>query len=436
MNIHELNLYKDENGETEFRIGNRQRFMVEMDFNEAAKHGGVRAGSMNFSQCLRLKMPLDVVRLEASVQKVINENDALRVVLIKKDDGFYEKVVEGYQFKLNIFDAQIGTEEENLEKAKGMAMENLEIPFDMYNELSIRLFLIKLGENDHLMVWIAHHWIGDGSTSGLVIDQIFKYYADINAKLPEHATFMEFIKEEYAFEKSEKGLQQIEYWRKELEDYKLLDMSKTIMGDLATGEDRFSSFTKEKTDRIAKAFRTSRFNVMLMAFHVAVSIIEEEKDVMIGIANANRTSKKFLYTIGYLAHPIQHRITTDYTDTLSDILVRSKKKFSENMSNAKMSYFFDKVQFCITYQNFISGSESKEQNILPVSIPSKRVMEHFYLVVFENENDITLCSVSGPTFTDRFYEALIKYMNITVDLLDTVPDATMDDVRKKFMEEN
>ncbi|MDO5558076.1 MAG: condensation domain-containing protein [Oscillospiraceae bacterium] len=435
MNIHELTLYRDETGASEFKIGNRQRFMVEMDFSEAEKNGGIRAGSMNFSQCMRLKFPLDTDRLEKAVQKVIDENDALRVVLIKKEDGFYEKVVEHYPFKLNILDAQTGSPEENLEKAKEIAMENLEIPFDMYNELSIRLFLIKLGENDHLMVWIAHHWIGDGSTSGLVIDQIFRYYEDINTKIPDHATFMEFIKEEYAFEKTDKGLQQIEYWRKELGDYKKLDMTKTLIGERASGEDRFRSFSKEKPDTIAKAFRTSRFNVMLMAFHVAVSAIVGADDTLIGIANANRTSRKFLYTVGYLAHPIQHRIRTTDSDKLSDLMIASKKKFSENMSNAKMSYFFDSVQFCITYQNFIAGAESKEQNIIPVSIPSKRVMEHFYLVVFENENDISLCSVSGPTFTDKFYESLIRYMNITVDFLITDGNATVADVKKKFCEE-
>lgn len=422
---------QNEAGDIEYPVGIRQLAFIRADLNGREKYGQ-DSGVANVGSGIRLRIPIDYKRLEKVIGRIINENDALRLILVQHGDTYKQKVIEHYPYKLDVYEAEGKTKDDRLKKAVEIASREVNTVIDWFNEPSCRFFLVKIGWNDHIFVWMAHHWIGDGSTTGLIMDKIFRYYTDPNTKFEETGTYMDFIQEEYDFLASEQGKKQLEYWKKETDGYQMLDITKAAIGERGAGYDHTFKIDRTAIDRIAAANNTTPFNVILLAYHIGLSFLLDSKDTIIGVTSANRTDKRYFRTMGYIAHPLQHRMKISDKDMLSDLLTSSKNKFSENMTYLRSSHYYDRMQFCLTYQNFVAGSKTKNMKLDKVSIPTKRSVEQFFLLVFEGEKELTLgTSGSGQVFTEAFQLSLLKLFEDVITLLDTDPSASVEDAAKK-----
>ena len=90
--------YVDENGQWEFPLGLRQLAMVQMDLNGRNKYGQ-DSGVGNVGNGLRMRFPIDRQRLEQSIQRVVDENDALRLILVQKGDTLWFKASRGIKLE-------------------------------------------------------------------------------------------------------------------------------------------------------------------------------------------------------------------------------------------------------------------------------------------------------------------------------------------------
>lgn len=424
--------YVDENGQWEFPLGLRQLAMVQMDLNGRNKYGQ-DSGVGNVGNGLRMRFPIDRQRLEQSIQRVVDENDALRLLLVQKEDTYTQRVLAHYQFHLQVYEAQGDTEQERLQSAVAIASKQVNTVIDWFNQPSFRIFLVQLAENDYLFVWLAHHWIGDGSTTGLIMDQVFRYYEHPDAPKPETDTYLHFLRDETAFFQSDKGKKQLAYWKQEVEGYQMLDITKAAVGAPASGYDHMYQIDRSGVEQLAQRYHTSMFNVILLAYHLGVAYLLDNPDTIIGVTSANRTSKRYFRTMGYIAHSLQHRMRIREEDKLADLLEISKDTFSKNMANLAAGHYYDRTQFCLTYQNFVAGAETSEKQLEKVPIPTKRSVEQFFLLVFEGADQLALAMVgNGLIYTEHFLESLKGYMESVVALLSQQPDATLAQLRAYY----
>lgn len=435
MKNRDYEYWKDENGVSEFPLAVQQKFIIIQE-EDALKTYGKRDGNMNAGQACRMQLKVDVKRLEEVIQRVVDENDALRLIFLKKEEQYLQKVVIGYKVPLDFFDYTTESEEERYNLALRKATELLNEEIDYYNEIGVRFGLIKLAEEDYLFVCIAHHWIGDGSTLALIMGRIFEYYMNPMAKADEEtASFIDFVKYEYEFVDSERGQKQLKYWKDELVGYQQLDLAKAGEGSPATTADMFALIDKKNLREAAVKYTTSEFNVMLLAYHIAISKILEINDTIIGFSCANRLKKKYLKTIGYLSRAVQHRLVINDTDKLSELLRISVEKTAQNITNQQTSHYNDSSQFYISYQNFVAGNnkDSSNDKITQVQIPVKRVLNFFTMLVFDKEDELSLVMAGNEEmFSSTFITKLKKYINCAIELLNTEEQATVSDVQKLY----
>ena len=421
--------YKDENGVIDFPLAVQQKFHI-LNEEKALLEHGKRGGNLNSGQIFRFSFNVDSERMEKAIQRLFDENDALRLILVKKDGEYFQRVVEDYNFTLETDDLTSLPEDGRYDAAVAKASDLLNTEIDYYNELSAKFHLIKLGDEDFMLVIVAHHWIGDGSTLALIISEIMKYYNDPSAAKEEAASFIDFVKYEYDFVDSEKGRKQLAYWKEELDGYKQLDLSNAAAGDPAVPSDQFAKAGRTELDAAAKRFSTSQFNVMLTAYHVALTKILGQSDTIVGFSCANRLSKRFFRTIGYLSRAVQHRLIVHDSDRLCDLLETSKEKSSKNIANQQTSHYNDNSQFYISYQNFsVNGNKGFGEKVKAVQIPVKRVLDFFTMLVFENENDLNLMFAGDENkFTSDFIKRLMAYCMTTIKLLSEKPEVTVGEI--------
>src|ERR1700690_1851931 len=114
-----------------------------------------------------------------------------------------------------------GVADESKEKAAmDSALRELQLPFDLAADLPMRVLLLRLAADDHVLVNVMHHVIADGQTGTIFFDELSAIYNALAAgkraaaALPELA----FQYPEYAAAQREQmqGVRlekEIEYWR-------------------------------------------------------------------------------------------------------------------------------------------------------------------------------------------------------------------------------
>ncbi len=435
----EFTFYKDEKGREEFDLAFMQRFMLyngELN-NEMA---GEKKGFANVGSAYRIRARLDAERLEKCIQRVYDENPMTRIIAVDKGNGCYkQKIVTNFKFKLDVIEAQGNTEQERFDFGVDYATKVMQSYLDPFNDISNRIFLVKIADDDYFFTIVTHHWIGDGASLGAIFGSIFRYYADLDAPAVPAGQFIDYIDEENSFKETEAGKKQLEYWDKELEGYEKVDIVNKIscIGTDHSNVDRKYTVDIRKVEKISEANKTSNFQVILLAYHLALSKITGIGDITIGATSACRTAK-YMATVGFFAHSAFHRIKINDSDKLSDALADSVKIHSKAMSNIRTSFAkYDNLQFNIAYQNYIPTSSSKKQlfELEDIPISSVREINVFYFCPFERKDDMLIMMIgSGKLFPREFRDMLHDWTESMIEVMASDTEATVADVEKYYNE--
>lgn len=130
--------------------------------------------AFNESVSLRLRGALDVLALEAALQTLLDRHAALRSTI--GPDGDIMCVQESQRVDLHYIDLSEPEDqaEAALAERKRLAVET---PFDLRHGPLLRSELLKLGEQDHVLILTAHHIVCDGWSWWVMVRELAAGYA-------------------------------------------------------------------------------------------------------------------------------------------------------------------------------------------------------------------------------------------------------------------
>ena len=110
-----------------------------------------------------------------------------------------------------------------------IAAELRERSFDLRNDLPLRLTLVKLGANSHVLVEVKHHIASDGWSSGIFSRELAAIYTALSQGRPnplgelpvQYADYSLWQREWLQGEVLEK---QLAYWKEQLKDIPVLEL--------------------------------------------------------------------------------------------------------------------------------------------------------------------------------------------------------------------
>ncbi|MBE1160650.1 non-ribosomal peptide synthetase, partial [Dyella acidiphila] len=174
--------------------------------------------NMPFTQRLRGK--LDSVALEQAIGDVVARHESLRTVFDETDGIACQIVREDAQLLLHRQDIDAAGSEEALQAAAAHR-------FDLTQELPIRATLLRLGDDEHLLLVNLHHIASDGwSTLSLWRDIERAYRARLQGRAPDWAPlpvqYADYTlwQRQLLGEENDPGSvlsQQLAYWRAQLD---------------------------------------------------------------------------------------------------------------------------------------------------------------------------------------------------------------------------
>ncbi|MGW3816945.1 condensation domain-containing protein [Streptomyces sp. NPDC005046] len=248
---------------------------------------------------VRLYGPLDTARLRTAWDALAARHETLRSTYRIEDGQLTQIVAPSVQLPLETTDAKPG-EYPDLVRAE------VDLPFRLESAPPIRMRLLRFGPDDHAVLVVVHHMVGDGRTLELLVRDLWAFYLGEGESLPELPTrFAEAAQRHRELIAGPRGVELTAYWTERLAGAEpaLLPSDRTPADtprprgravDIAMPEPVF-----EALSRLAARRRTTLNTVGLAAFQLLLSRRSGQRDLC-------------------LRAPVSYRDTTDVQDLVAD----------------------------------------------------------------------------------------------------------------------
>ncbi|QLJ03666.1 amino acid adenylation domain-containing protein [Streptomyces sp. NEAU-sy36] len=293
--------------------------------------GPSAAAAYNLPGATRLRGPLDVPALVRALDAVVQRHEAARTRFVVKDGVPYQRFGDGTEFTLR-------TEELADPELLPLLMEReATTPFDLERDPLIRARLLRISEQEHVLLVTMHHTVCDGWSYRVINrDLALVYEAFLEGRpnplkpLPiQYADFAHWQQEWFTSEEYARGL---EYWTRQLAGVNpRLSLPtdrprppvKTYNG--AREAFRCPPELVDKLRAVATQHGATLYMILLAAYNVVLHRYTQQTDIAVGTVVANRNRAEVEEIVGYFANTLV--IRTDLTDdpTFTELLAQVRK---------------------------------------------------------------------------------------------------------------
>ncbi len=291
----------------------------------------------NVPYAARLKGHLQPEVLERSLQEIVRRHETLRTSFQVVGDQPVQTIDSEVTVPLVTRDLTPLPEASREEEARRLAREEAQRAFDLTVAPLMRATLLKLAEDDHVLLLNTHHIISDGWSLGVLLREMASLYEAFSANgpttLPElgvqYADFAAWQREFLAGEILDK---QLAYWKQELSgappSLELpTDRSRPPIESFR-GAQQAIVLPKELLESLRKLSRAegaTLYMTLLAAFAVLLSRYSGQQDVVVGTPIAGRNRAEVEKLIGFFANTLVLRTDLSSDPTFRELLARVRQ---------------------------------------------------------------------------------------------------------------
>ncbi|MFZ1010470.1 MAG: amino acid adenylation domain-containing protein [Candidatus Sulfotelmatobacter sp.] len=299
----------------------------------------ITAGSTVYSlpATVRLKGDLDKLALRLSLEEIVRRHEVLRTSFVQVDSKPKQRIHEAGNFELVERDLRetangVATEERINREVKEEAV----VPFLLSQPELFRAKLLRVAEQEHILLLTFHHIVFDGWSIGVMVNelgQLYKaYHEGQSSPLPElpiqYADYTVWQRELMADGGFVDGL---EYWKKELEDLSELDLPsdhprpavQSFRGTVERWE-----MSKEASAALRKVSQdqgVTLFMTLLAGFQILLARYSGQRDIVVGSPIANRVQPELEALIGFFVNTLVLRGNVNSDLTVEAALQRTRE---------------------------------------------------------------------------------------------------------------
>ncbi|MEW5861368.1 MAG: amino acid adenylation domain-containing protein [Cyanobacteriota bacterium] len=130
----------------------------------------------NIPAPVRLVGQLDIAALEQSFNEIVRRHEILRTSFVTVEGKPIQEIAPTFTLTLPILDLQMFPEAEREKKVQQLIAEEALKPFDLTQVPLFRIKLLRLGEEEHILVLVLHHIIFDLWSIGVLLQEVTELY--------------------------------------------------------------------------------------------------------------------------------------------------------------------------------------------------------------------------------------------------------------------
>ncbi|HVR98951.1 MAG TPA: amino acid adenylation domain-containing protein [Thermoanaerobaculia bacterium] len=268
----------------------------------------------NMIVALRLEGRLDRGALAAALTEIARRHESLRTVFRSAAGEPFQVIQPPSVFPLGLVDLS-GLADRETESYR-LALAEARRPFDLKRGPLWRGTLIRLREDEHVAVFILHHIVGDGWSTGRLIDEVRALYTAFAAgrpsPLPElPVQYADFAVWQRGWLQGEVLEREIAWWRERLAGAPALlelptDRPRPAV-QAGRGAIRFVELPEPMTQALhglSLRLGSTLFMTVLAAFQALLSRWSHQRDSSIGTPIAGRGRVELEGLIGFFANTL------------------------------------------------------------------------------------------------------------------------------------
>ena len=292
-----------------------------------------QATAYNMSFALRQFGRLNRQALRQTVQAMVERHGSLRTTFRMSGDGPVQVVAQDMTPMWGEVDLRRLPEGQRLSQAVTIVEADVKHPFDLERGPLVRILLIQLDVEDHVLVITMHHIIGDQWSFGVIGQEFSAIYKALCESrehgLPplvvQYADYAVWQRETLT---DERLRSQGDYWERQLTGVTLLALPtdaprptiQTFRGACCAVD--IPASVIERLTQFSGQRRATSFMTLLACFYVLLSRYANQTDIAVGVPIANRTQVAVEGLIGTFVNTLVMRADVSGEQTFSDLVDR------------------------------------------------------------------------------------------------------------------
>lgn len=302
----------------------------------------------------RLRGPLDTGALRASLDASVARHETLRSRYPATDDGRPLLAVDP-PGPTGLTHAEAGSPSE----AERLVDEASAVPFDLEHGPLLRALLIRLAEDDHVLLLVVHHSVSDGWSSEVLLGEVLRGYAARVAGKPDplpelavqYGDFALWQREQLS---GERLAAEVAHWTRELAGIEPLELAFSRPRpprQTFEGAGHAFSVDRDLLDRLTALGRrhdATVHMVLLAAFQILLARYSGQRDFAVGSPVAGRPEPELEPLVGMFVNviPLPARLEGDPSfaelvrrtrETCLDAYTHQELPFAQLVSELKVA---------------------------------------------------------------------------------------------------
>ncbi|BAZ09548.1 amino acid adenylation domain-containing protein [Calothrix sp. NIES-4071] len=313
----------------------------------------VESNAYQFQATLRFHGQLNVAVLQQCLNEIVRRHEIFRTTYPAVNGQLFQVIHPHQPISFTMIDLQSFPKDEREAEATKLVEIEVQKKFDLNQLPLVRWVLLKLSDQEHLLVHIEHHMIHDGWSFNVFLGELVELYQAFFLGHPSPLTepvlqFADFAHWQRQWVKSQEAQAQLTYWQQKLSGSSpLLELpldrprptEQTYQGDHIRME--LPIDLCESLRVVSRREGVTLFMTMLAGFLVMLHRYTGQDDISVGTAVANRRMHSIEKLIGMIVNNLVLRTDLSGNPTFRELLGRVRSCTMEAYANEDLP--FDKV---------------------------------------------------------------------------------------------
>nr|WP_328821891.1 non-ribosomal peptide synthase/polyketide synthase [Pseudomonas carbonaria] len=315
----------------------RQWFLWQLEPGSAAYH---------VPAALRLKGALDLEALRRSFEALIDRHESLRTTFRQEGEQAIQVVHPGMPFELS----RDVLEDGSAQAIQARVEAEIQALFDLERGPLLRVKLLRLAEDDHVLVLTLHHIVSDGWSMPIMVDELVRLYAGYSegreVELPElPIQYADYAFWQRSWMEAGERERQLAYWLARLGGEQPVlelpaDRSRPVVQSHrgARVEIPLAEELGRALKELAQRQGVTLFMLLLASFQSLLHRYSGQSDIRVGVPIANRTRVETEGLIGFFVNTQVLKAEFDLHTTFDDLLQQVKRTALEAQAHQDLPF--------------------------------------------------------------------------------------------------
>ncbi len=286
----------------------------------------------NVPTVLRLKGAMNLRALRNALNRIVARHESLRTWFMNRGDAPTQMITPSLELDL-VINSVMGAPERAREiEARRLILAETNCPFDLSTGPLIRVMLVKISDNDHVLVINTHHIVSDRWSLGVLRDELITFYAQEEQRTVRESPALPIQYADYAAWQRQllSGAaltEQLSYWKQKLSG---AAASLDLPTDRARpaeqsfrGANHGFDIAKPVAEQLLALGRRENatlFMTLLATFNILLARYSGQEDIVVGSPIAGRSRPELEKLIGFFVNTLVLRTHVDGAASFRELL--------------------------------------------------------------------------------------------------------------------